>query len=268
MTNQLTKYDDSNKISDDDLSDNDLIKLVEDMICEDDLQRACFHGNFDKVKKIINSGNYNKEQYPCVIIIAAFYGYVDIIVFLLSKGFDPNECNSIIFSGNSALMLFIENNNIDGVIALLRANCNIEHKNFHDETALLLAVKLGNIEIVQELINNGANVNALNNHEYSPLFVAISIKNADIVTLLINSGADVNQKTNNLDNKPTAPLDYAHNTLSIKIDGKYKINKYYIRIIKDLLRAGAKTRYNIDHNQSGNRPISGNKRSSDEIDSE
>ena len=265
MGNQLNNDDNLHKISDD-----DLIKLAEDIMCGNDLQRACFHRDIDKVKEIINSGNYDKEQYSdiSVILIAAYYGYVDIVVFLLSTGFDPNECHAILFSGNSALMLFVENNNIDGVISLLRANCNIEHINLHGETALFLAVKLGNIEIVQELINHGANVNALNNHEYSPLLVAISIKNADIVTLLINSGADVNQKTNDLNNKPIAPLDYAHNTLSIKIDGKYKINKYYIRIIKDLLRAGAKTRYNIDHNQSGDKTLSGNKRSSYEIDRE
>lgn len=233
--------------------------ILEALVCKNNLQTACFYGNFDKLKKIIDSDNYDKDQDPKLIPLAANYDHVDIVTYLIRKGFDPNESHAILFSGNSALMLFIENHNINGVIALLRANCNIEHKNLNGETALLLAVKFGYTKIVKELIEHGADINVLNNHKYSPLLVAISIKNRDITRLLIYYGADVNLTTNDLNNKPIAPLDYAHNTLSIKINGKHKIHENYIDIIKDLLRAGAKTRYNIDHN------LSGNKRSSSEL---
>lgn len=230
--------------------DKDITDLL---LCDSDLQSSCFYGDLDKVKKIIDSGNYDKDQDPKLIPLAANYDHLDIVTFLISRGFDPNECHKFLFLGNSALMLFVENHNINGVMALLRTNCNIEHKNFNGETALLLAVKFGYINIVEKLIEYGADVNVLNNDNFSPLIVSITIKNRDITRLLINYGADVNLKTNDIDNKPIAPLDYAHNTLSVKINGKHKIHKNYIDIIKDLLMAGAKTRYNIDHNLIGNK---------------
>lgn len=200
-----------------------------------ELLNACFDGDL----AIIEASNISNDEDTYPILIAAYRSHIHIVKYLIDNGFSPDDSDTN-FEGHSALMIFIENNNLDGIKLLLEKNCNIEHKNLAGQTALLLAVELGYVNIVKILIKHGANVNVLDETGFSPLFIAISLKNEKIIKLLIESGANVNQITNDCNDIPITPLDYAHKVLSIKINNTFIILERYLSIFTDLLKAGAK----------------------------
>lgn len=206
---------------------------------DSELLKACFDGNLDEVKKIIKSNSFINDEDTEPILLAAYRNHINVVKHLIENGFSPDDSDTN-FDGHSALMIFIENNNINGVKLLLDNNCNIEHRNLAGQTALLLAVELGYINIVKKLIDHDANVNILDETYFSPLFIAISLKNKKIIKLLIESGANVNLITNDCNDIQISPLDYAHKVLSIKINNRLIISEEYLSIIKDLLKAGAK----------------------------
>lgn len=214
--------------------------LEEIYYCGDSkLLKACFNGDLDEVKKMIESNNTNNDETTLPILIASYRGHIPIVKYLIENGSSPDDYDTN-FEGHSSLMIFIENNDIDGIKLLLDKNCNIEHKNAVGQTAILLAVELGYINIVKILIDHGANVNVLDETGFSPLFIAISLKNKKIINLLIESGANVNLITNDCNDIPITPLDYAHKVLSIKINNTFIILERYLSIFTDLLKADAK----------------------------
>ncbi len=66
--------------------------------------------------------------------------------------------------GYSLLHIACINNNMNAILALLRAGHNIDSKTIDGKTALIMAAYLDNNDIVQFLISNGANPNLKDVH--------------------------------------------------------------------------------------------------------
>ena len=74
---------------------------------------------------------------------------------------------------------------------LIRAGCNLEHRDMWGETPLFSAVRRGKMPMVQLLIDGGANINCQNKNKESVIFLAIKAGHKDMVKYLISCGASV-----------------------------------------------------------------------------
>ncbi|MCI5146631.1 MAG: ankyrin repeat domain-containing protein, partial [Candidatus Electrothrix sp. AR3] len=108
-------------------------------------------GNTAAVQALVEKGadlNAQNSYGDTPLMIAARYGYIDIIQVLLNKGADVDTKNK---SDWTALMLAARYNHADIVQALLDKGADIDLKNKDGWTALSLAEKKGHNDVLQVL---------------------------------------------------------------------------------------------------------------------
>ena len=110
------------------------------------------------------------------IVVAAEYGWINIIKLLMTKGIDFS------LQKNEALKIACEKNNKEMINFLIDMGANVDY------CILIHAVRCGSFEIVRLLIDNGADVNAGNN---KIIISAIENNRLEIVSLLISKGANI-----------------------------------------------------------------------------
>ena len=84
------------------------------------------------------------------------------------------------------------NNNIDIVSYLISKGFKIDKKNPRGDTLLCVALENNYMDIAKLLILNGADVNMNNSENKTPLELAIRQNNKDIAEILIQKGANIN----------------------------------------------------------------------------
>ena len=161
----------------------------------------CLFGNIDIVKLLVEHGAKINgiDNYNIPIIIAAKYGYTEVVDYLLKQGADVNAASI----------------NQDG-----------EQKGLKSSSVLMEAATAGYLDIVKLLIDNGANVNyqadGLNND--TALNCAARGSSRNIVEYLIKKGANINYQNA----KGETPLIIAASwsqKYNIKVLLKHKANK-------------------------------------------
>lgn len=97
--------------------------------------------------------------------------------------------------GNIAICGAAKNSRLDLVEFLLDKGCDINQRDtVYGNTALFYAIENGDIEIAACLLENGADLSVKNDDGELPLIYAIKTHSHNIVKLLVESGADINQK--------------------------------------------------------------------------
>ena len=137
-----------------------------------------------------------------LFILAAEYGYNEIIAFLLKKGANINAVNKW---GMTALMYTAIKGYESIARFLLTKGADVDAANTNKTTALMLAALNGYPLIVNALLQKGANVNAETNDGTTPLIYSTMHGNVPTVTLLLNNGAKINV----VDNEDKTPLVHA-----------------------------------------------------------
>jgi ankyrin repeat protein len=132
-------------------------------------------GNLDQVRRCLDKepGSINSfasdGYFP--LGLAAFFGKLEIVQYLLDHG----------------------------------ADVNLAAKNSARVTALHGAVTRGAAEIVEFLLDHGANPNALQESGFAPLHSAAAAGQEAIARLLVEHGADVSPRSD----QGKTPYDYA-----------------------------------------------------------
>ena len=161
------------------------------------------------------------------LCVAAAYGNLDILSFLLENGADINA--AIRTGGLTPLMLAVQKYHSNAVNYLLEQGADVNLQEEAGYTALHTAAACGNYNALRSLIYYGADVNARNRFNRTPLMLACQVVNKeainnfinehdhkkvyvrrslchficsnrnsfDAVTFLIDQGADVNLQDNN-----------------------------------------------------------------------
>ncbi|XP_051170235.1 putative ankyrin repeat protein RF_0381 [Leptopilina boulardi] len=198
------------------------------------------------LKKFLNSEidiNYQHLEAGFTLLhMASYYGYKDIIKFLLSK--KPNlECQSKL--GKTPLRIAVERNNIKIVQILINAGANINSNLVNKKSIADIAIENKNDKIIELFLNNGGQLNEIFNKP--ALFVAISQEMDIIVELLLNYNISLDKKEfwdiDNLENNNSTKILYSWTPLflAIKIGNikilnmilkkevtiNYKLNNYY-----------------------------------------
>ena len=149
-----------------------------------------------------NSFDSRGEYTP--LMLAALYGFSNIINILLSHGADINA--GLQTRGVTALHCAVFSGNLDCVQLLIEKKAAVNVAIASSEAPLHLAVEEGHSDIVESLIKANADVNATRGHfKNAGLHIAAQADDIFISQQLLEAGADSNQQNS----KGKSPLHLA-----------------------------------------------------------
>ena len=163
------------------------------------LHVAAKQGSIEKVSEILNSGiitiNSCNFTGKSVLLLAASYGHLDLVRWLLSHGSNIAEIDDF---GQTAFQLAASHGYLE-IIKWLYLNFKIDvnqktrgSENAFGDNALILASGGGHLEVVKWLILCvTANITERNNHGCNALDVAVKYKHDSIVSFLLRVGAGI-----------------------------------------------------------------------------
>ena len=200
------------------------------------LYASVYRGDISKIRRHLDRGgdiNAENEQGETLLHMAAKYGQMEIVQFLINRGADVNAGTGVgefswVPVGKTPLMMVSVEGHVKIAKLLIERGADVNAKTNRGDTALMYAVTLKHIEIAKLLIERGADVNAHNNHgstalmdvgRYAgvhlsgkPPLVGYSVDRKgyhayalekEIVNLLLDGGADINARS---DDENTALL--------------------------------------------------------------
>lgn len=129
------------------------------------------------------------DQLP--LFEAAAIGVLEVVIKIIEE--DPNMLDSVSNHGFSALALAAEFGQIDVLRYLLakHADPNQPSQNGYMVYPLHTAISGNNISVAKMLLEANAEVNVLQSSRQSPLHLAAQSGNIDLIILLLEYGADV-----------------------------------------------------------------------------
>jgi len=139
--------------------------------------------------------NSSQSEGWTILMVAARYGYADMVGWLIEQGVDPNLTG--IVDGATALMVASQVGHLPIVKHLLanKAKINQGIVNY-GWTALMAASAVGHLPIVKHLLDNNANVNQCTLVSgRTALMTASAAGHLPVVKHLLDNNADVNQCT-------------------------------------------------------------------------
>jgi ankyrin repeat protein len=129
---------------------------------EESLFTAVKNNNIEEVKKVLDKGidvntrnkNNNYDTYTTIqeytiLILATYYGYIEIIRLLIERNADIDAKDS---DGCTALLVASRYGDIEIIKLFLEAGADINAKNKDGETALLLASVRGHLKVAKLLV--------------------------------------------------------------------------------------------------------------------
>jgi ankyrin repeat protein len=195
------------------------------------LLSAAAGGNIEIVKSLIEAGADTAARISDgglnALQLAVFTGHLQLVEFLLSKGFDINQTTD---NGENFLHAAVSTDSIALVKFGIDHGIDPNQQSRSGETPLHSAVwstfqqgmTPAKGEVIKLLLASGADINRKDMSGETPLSRAASTRNSEIVNLLIDAGADIN----NLNNDNVTPLVIA-------------IHQGYLDNVRSLLQKGA-----------------------------
>lgn len=161
-----------------------------------------YYFNFDKIMDFLTKSRESDHSVLGIIHIAAKKGYMELVLFLLNNGIDPNTktfSSNAKKNGYTPLHFACKYGHVDVVDLLLErgANVNVE-TNLKHNTPLIFACEFQHVSIVEKLLKYGAYTNHSKNvtkKNYTPLQFACYNKNYKMLEILLKYNADPNYYT-------------------------------------------------------------------------
>jgi hypothetical protein len=119
------------------------------------LMDAVYAGNLSGVQRAVSSGANVNDLNSEPLRMAAMYGHLQIVRYLVENGADPNLRNSSMYS-QTPLIGAASKGHIDIVIYLVENGARVNLRNKEGSTAASIAYDEGEIEIYNYLKENGA----------------------------------------------------------------------------------------------------------------
>jgi len=194
---------------------------------QQELFKAINKNNLNLVIALLNSGKYPVNIVSpdglTPLVLASYYGYVDIVHELLDKGADVNVARTT--DGMMPLMWASWYGHLKIVRELLHKGANVNAaQTDNGMTSLMWASWYGHLEIVRELLRGGANVNAARTSDgITSLMYASQEGHLETVRELLRAGANVN----------AAQTDNGMTSLILASASGY------LEIVRELLNKGA-----------------------------
>ncbi len=132
-------------------ADGDLAEIIENY-WTDTLISALHDGDFNLFKKAYELGadyTYKDKELNNIYLIAVMNNNIDIVSYLLGRGFRINYTN---YAGNSALHIAIYNGNTNIGKLLINKGIDIKTANNYGQTPLNLAIEYNNLTIANLLM--------------------------------------------------------------------------------------------------------------------
>ncbi|CAM9703041.1 unnamed protein product [Ectocarpus sp. 12 AP-2014] len=121
------------------------------------------------------------------LVIAAQYGFVELVIYLSNHGCDPASVDSV---GDSALHWAAYKGHVQVLSMLVKAGQDPEGEDVYGQTPLHLAALRGNRDAAEYLVFEAkANVNARDKKNETPLDLALKKKQSSMELFLRTSGA-------------------------------------------------------------------------------
>jgi ankyrin repeat protein len=181
------------------------------------LQLACFWGNLDVVKHLIQRGaNIHEVDKAKETLMAEVMSggcgqsripgqHKEIVRLLIENGADVNTKGGF---GDTVLMFACEQGHLDLADFLLERGADINEVNnkvFLGRTALMGAAWYGQVEAVKLLLAHDADIDAADVRKETALFKAAYQGHAGVVGILLDNGADIHAR----DSRGNTPLLHA-----------------------------------------------------------
>ncbi|EAY21052.1 KIAA1250 protein, putative [Trichomonas vaginalis G3] len=158
---------------------------------------ACIKGDLQLTKSLIEGGcerNSIETNGNNCLLLASFYGHLEIVKYLINIGYDKDWCNKT--NGFNAIIFASQEGRLETVKYLQSIGCDVNYKPFTSASCIYLASYNGHLETVKYLLSVGANPNEKLYNGFSPLIVASSFGHLEVVKCLIQCGCNKNDKTN------------------------------------------------------------------------
>jgi ankyrin repeat protein len=191
------------------LTYDQLLKLIDDDVNYIDeegntlLHEACFLGCIDEVMLLTNNKSINKENYrgQSPLQTACWKGNLEIVKFLLENGAYPNQKNR---NGATPFHKACQEGHLEIVKIMIKRVDNIDQEDDDGWSPFHAACASGNINIVKLLLDESNNVinkisiiNNKNKHGDTPLHTSCFSKDRIIIAeFLLKNGAYINEKNN------------------------------------------------------------------------
>jgi ankyrin repeat protein len=120
--------------------------------------------------------------------VASFYGHIEIMRYLLSKGIDTMSRN---LNGSNALHIAVKKGNLKVVRTLLDMKYPLNYTKSNGVSAVGIAAFKGNIKLLDLLYREGADINLTSKMGAGPLYLAIKMDKIECVKYLIDRNAFV-----------------------------------------------------------------------------
>ena len=125
--------------------------------------------------------------------VAAQYGHLTVVQYLLEQGADKEKANN---NGASPLFLAAQNGHLGVVQKLLEQGANVNKANNVGVSPLWIAAYYGHLVVVQFLLEQGADKDKTRSDGSSPLWIAALQGHLGVVQYLLEHGADKNKAKN------------------------------------------------------------------------
>ncbi len=203
-----------------------IINNVEEEIPLDDF---LYFSTLDKVKnhlidKYIENGNVNNFNHMNIIDNE---NAVDILQFLLKKGYDVNNCRNL----NTVFVDFVMYGSEEVVDFLLKNGADVNASCNYNLTPIFYAIEKGKNGMLKILIENGADVNVENTAGLNPLRKAYNSSNMEALEILLDNEAKIDSR------------DVKGNTLLMDLSSKdnYEITEFFLKKGADVNAKNRKT---------------------------
>ena len=153
---------------------------------------ACYRGNLDLVKMLVDAGaNVNLPDscgtVPLTRAIVSIHETHDVVKYLIKCGANVNACEG---ESWTPLETAVHENAADIVKILLEAGANPQICSEKSESSLIMAADWGYVDIIEMLLEAGADPNSEYEDNYTPLAVACRWGHAEAAELLLKAGAN------------------------------------------------------------------------------
>ena len=150
----------------------------------------CF--SMEMVAMIANNPNTDINKTDCYGVnafwLSAFYGHIDIMNFLVSKGIDKGSRNQ---NGSNALHIAVKKGDFRVIQALIELGFPLDQTKNNGVTATGIAAYKGGLKSLDMLYRAGANISKLSKQGISPLYLAIKANRIDCINYLVDKKAQV-----------------------------------------------------------------------------